>query len=78
MKDQDLQRLFDYFDAPSHAFHSIRRREALSDVIGRWPVLGEANELVRELLDRSAVPTGGGPLQTLVKGHLVNVPEQLR
>ena len=78
MKDQDLQRLFDYFDAPSNAFHSIRRREALSDVIGRWPVLGEANELVLELLGRTAVPAGEDPLQTLVKGHVVNVPEQLR
>lgn len=51
MSDQDLQRLFDYFDAPSHAFHSIKRYEAIADALRQWPVLDEANTDVLQILE---------------------------
>jgi len=64
MKDHDLERLFAYFDEPSHAFHSVQRYEARNTALGLWPVLSDAHARVTEMLgvtlvaSSEATPTG--------------------
>ena len=78
MKDQDLQRLFEHFDAPSHAFQSIKHREAIADVTGQWPVLGEANEDVLDILGRVVRAGADKAIDAIDVGIVVDVPERLR